>query len=43
MCEFLKPEVVYLRLKINEKGSYPVEEKVDAVMKASVPSNVSEL
>ncbi|CAB3983486.1 Hypothetical predicted protein [Paramuricea clavata] len=42
-CEFLKPEVVYLGLKINEKGLHPVEEKVDAVRKAPVPSNVSEL
>jgi hypothetical protein len=34
---------VYLGLKINEKGLHPVEEKVDAVRKAPVPSNVSEL
>ncbi|CAB4030743.1 Transposon Tf2-9 poly, partial [Paramuricea clavata] len=42
-CEFLRPEVVYLGLKIYEKGLHPVEEKVDAVRKAPVPSNVSEL
>ncbi len=42
-CEFLKPEVVYLGLKINEKGLHPVDEKVEAVRKAPAPSNVSEL
>lgn len=42
-CEFLKPEVVYLGLRINAEGLHPVDEKVDAVKKAPVPSNVSEL
>ena len=42
-CEFLKPEVVYLGLKINAQSLHPVDEKVDAVQKAPVPSNVSEL
>lgn len=42
-CEFLKPEVVYLGLKINSKGLHPVDEKIDAVKKAPVPRNVSEL
>jgi hypothetical protein len=34
---------VYLGPEIDEKGFHPVEEKVDAVRKAPVPSNVSEL
>ena len=42
-CEFLKREVVYLGLKIDAKGLHPVEEKVDAVKRAPVPQNVSEL
>ena len=42
-CEFLKPEVVFLGLKINAVGPQPVEEKINAVKKAPVPRNVSEL
>jgi hypothetical protein len=34
---------VYLGPEIDEKGFHPVEEKVDAVRKAPVPSNISEL
>ena len=42
-CEFLKTEVVYLGLKIDAEGLHPVEEAVDAVKKAPVSQNVSEL
>ena len=42
-CEFLKPEVVYLGLKISAVGLQPVEEKINAVKKAPTPCNVSEL
>ena len=42
-CEFLKPEVVYLSLKISAVGLQPVEEKINAVKKAPTPRNVSEL
>ena len=42
-CEFLKPEVVYLGLKISTVGLQPVEEKINAVKKAPTPRNVSEL
>ena len=42
-CEFLKREVVYLGLKIDAEGLHPVEEKVNAVKRAPVPQNVSEL
>ena len=42
-CEFLKREVVYLGLKIDVEGLHPVEEKVNAVKRAPVPQNVSEL
>ena len=34
---------MYLGPEIDEKGLHPVEEKVDAVRKAPVPSNISEL
>ena len=30
-CEFLKPEVVYLGLRISAEGLQPVEEKISAV------------
>ena len=42
-CEFLKREVVYLGLKVDDEGLHPVEEKVNAVKRAPVPQNVSEL
>ena len=42
-CEFLKPEVVYVGLKISAVGLQPVEEKINAVKKAPTPGNVSEL
>jgi len=42
-CEFLKRKVVYLGLKIDAEGLHPVEENVDAVKRAPVPQNVSEL
>ena len=42
-CEFLKPEVVYLGLRISAKGLQPVEEKINAVKRAPAPRNVSEL
>ena len=42
-CEFLKPEVVYLGLKISAVGLQPVEDKINAVTKAPTPRNVSEL
>ena len=42
-CEFLKPEVVYLGLKISAVGLQQVEEKISAVKKAPAPRKVSEL
>ena len=42
-CEFLKPEVVYLGLRISAEGLQPVEEKINAVKQAPAPQNVSEL
>ena len=42
-CEFLKREVVYLGLKIDAEGLHPAGEKVDAVKRAPVPQNVTEL
>lgn len=42
-CEFLKPEVVYLGLRISAEGLQLVEEKISAVKRAPAPKNVSEL
>ena len=42
-CEFLKPEVVYLGLRISAEGLQPVEEKINAVKRAPAPQNVNEL
>ena len=42
-CEFLKPDVVYLGLRISEAGLQPVEEKLEAVKNAPAPRDVGEL
>ena len=42
-CEFLKPEVVYLGLKISAVALQPVEDKINAVKEAPTLRNVSEL
>ena len=42
-CEFLKPEVICLGLRISAEGLQPVEEKINAVKRAPAPQNVSEL
>ena len=42
-CEFLKPEVVYLGLRISMEGLQTVEEKINAVKQAPASQNVSEL
>ncbi|KAI7789894.1 hypothetical protein IRJ41_014004, partial [Triplophysa rosa] len=42
-CEFLCSSVEYLGFKIDEKGVHPMESKVDAIVKAPAPENVTEL
>ena len=42
-CAFAQPEVVYLGLKVNADGLHPVKEKVEAIVNAPKPNNVSEL
>lgn len=42
-CEFLCNSVEYLGFKIDEKGVHPTESKVDAIVKAPAPTNISEL
>ena len=42
-CDLLKTEYVYLGLKIYPEGLHPLDEKIDAVKRAPVPHNVSEL
>ncbi|KAG1941992.1 retrotransposable element [Pimephales promelas] len=42
-CEFLCKSVEYLGFKIDEKGLHPTESKVEAIVKAPAPTNVSEL
>ena len=42
-CEFLKPEVVYLGLRISTEGLQPVEEKINAAKRAPARQNVTEL
>ena len=42
-CEILKPEAVFLGLKISAVGLQQVEEKINAVKKAPAPRKVSEL
>ena len=42
-CKFLLPEVEYLGHKITKDGLKPSDSKLEAVSKAPVPKNVSEL
>ena len=42
-CVFQAPEVTYLGHKINAEGLHPSEDKVQAVIKAPTPSNITEL
>ena len=42
-CVFLKDEVCYLGYKINKDGLTPIPEKIDAVLNAPTPKNVTEL
>ncbi len=42
-CEFLCSSVEYLGFRIDGKGVHPMESKVDAIVKAPAPVNVTEL
>ena len=42
-CEFLKDSVEYLGYKIDGQGQHPTHSKVDAIVSAPAPTNVSEL
>ena len=42
-CIFIAPEVQYLGHKITKHGIEPTEEKVEAIVQSSRPTNVSEL
>ena len=41
-CTFLADEVVYLGHRIDQRGLHPVQDKVDAILKARSPENVHE-
>ena len=42
-CVFLKDEACYLEYKTNKDGLTPIPEKIDAVLNAPTPKNVTEL
>lgn len=42
-CQFLQPEVKYLGFKIDKKGIYPLQDKLESVRKAPRPQDVSQL
>lgn len=42
-CSFSQPSVTYLGHKIDSEGLHPVPEKVEAIVNASAPKNVTEL
>ena len=42
-CKFQSPNVQYLGHQINSGGIHPLLNKVDAVVKASLPHNVQQL
>lgn len=42
-CAFLQDSVEYLGYRIDEQGLHPTEEKVEAIINAPAPRNVSEI
>ena len=42
-CGFLLPEVIYMGYAVNEFGHYPDKTKVEALLNAPEPDNVSKL
>ncbi|PIK47183.1 hypothetical protein BSL78_15953 [Apostichopus japonicus] len=42
-CQFFKPQVQYLGHDLSGKGIQPVQDKIEAIMRAPRPTNVSEL
>ena len=42
-CTFMAPEVTYLGFKIDSHGLHPMQDKLEAIIKAPAPTNVSEL
>ncbi|PIK44829.1 hypothetical protein BSL78_18308 [Apostichopus japonicus] len=42
-CQFFKPQVQYLGHDLSDKGIQPVQDKIEAIMRAPRPTNVSEL
>ena len=42
-CSFMSTSVAYLGYKIDSKGLHPLLEKIEAVMKAAIPRNVTQL
>ncbi|XP_065071854.1 uncharacterized protein LOC135696403 [Rhopilema esculentum] len=42
-CEFFKFSVTYLGYKIDKEGFHPTEEKINAIIDAPAPTNVTEL
>ena len=42
-CVFLKGKVCYLGYEINKEGLSPIPKKIDAVLNAPIPKNVTEL
>uniref|UniRef100_A0A3B3B4L9 Gypsy retrotransposon integrase-like protein 1 n=1 Tax=Oryzias melastigma TaxID=30732 RepID=A0A3B3B4L9_ORYME len=42
-CEFMQEEVEYLGHKIDAQGLHPVQKKVEAILNAPAPTNVTEL
>ena len=42
-CRFLQPEVIYMGYAVNEFGHYPDKTKVEALLNAPEPDNVSKL
>ena len=42
-CTFLADEVVYLGYMIDQHGLHPMQDKVEAILKARSPENVQDL
>ena len=42
-CSFMSPSVTYLGYKIDAEGLHPLPEKIEAIVEAPSPTNVTQL
>ena len=42
-CQFLLPRVEYLGQQISSDGTWPLQTKIEAILKAPIPGNIQQL